>query len=91
MEANNKMEGLLLELFTSPTCPHCPRAREAMGEAVKAMKNALLIEREVTAPENAELARGYGIRSVPTLIINGAYRVEGVPQRDDIMRFLRQI
>ncbi|MDP6459966.1 MAG: thioredoxin family protein [Candidatus Hydrothermarchaeota archaeon] len=85
------MEGLLLELFTSPTCPFCPRAREAIGEAVKTMKNALLIEREVTDSENANLAKKYGIQSVPTLIINGAYRIEGVPQREDLMRFLRQI
>lgn len=85
------MEGLLLELFTSPTCPYCPKAREAIGEVVKTMKNALLIEREVTEPENAELARKYGIYSVPTLIINGQYRVEGVPRRDELQRFLRQI
>jgi small redox-active disulfide protein 1 len=91
MEANNKMEGLLLELFTSPTCPYCPRAREAIGDAVKAMKNALFIERDVTESENAELARRYGIQSVPTLIINGAYRIEGVPGRDDLLRFLRQM
>jgi len=85
------VEGLLLELFTSPTCPHCPRARETIGEAVKTMRNALLVEREVTEPENAELARGYGIQSVPTLIVNGRYRIEGVPLRDDLLRFLRQM
>lgn len=84
------MEGFLLELFTSPTCPHCPRAREIISEAVKSMRNALLIVREVTEPENAELARKHGIQSVPTLIINGNYRVEGVPRREELLRFLRQ-
>lgn len=38
-------KAILIELFTSPTCPHCPRAKEVAERAVKGLPNALLLER----------------------------------------------
>ena len=73
------MEGILLELFTSPTCPHCPTAKSIVGNVVKKMDNALLIVRDVSIPENAKIAAQYGIRGVPTLIINRKHIINGVP------------
>jgi len=57
---------ILIELFTSPTCPYCPKAKEIAERIVKELPNALLIERDVTVNENAEIARKYGIQGVPS-------------------------
>ncbi len=73
------MMELLLELFTSPTCPHCPAAKKIAENVVKQMEGALLIERDVSLPENADTAARYGIRGVPTIVINGKYQMAGVP------------
>ena len=73
---------LLLELFTSPTCPHCPAAKRITENVVKQMEGALLIERDVSSPENADVAARYGIQGVPTIIINGRYQMAGVPRSE---------
>jgi small redox-active disulfide protein 1 len=73
------MMEFLLELFTSPTCPYCPAAKRVAENVVKQMEGAILIERDVSLPENAEAAARYRIQGVPTLIVNGKYQITGVP------------
>ncbi len=83
---------LLIELFTSPTCPYCPRAKEIAERIVKRLPNALLIERDVSQPENAEIARRYGIMGVPTMVINGRYKITGVPaSEEELISYLQSI
>ncbi len=82
------MHGYVFELFTSPTCPYCPEARRRVENIVKKLKNAILIERNISEPENAELARRYGIMSVPTLIINGRYKIVGLVSEEEILSYL---
>jgi small redox-active disulfide protein 1 len=86
------MKKILLELFTSPTCPHCPTAKRIVGNAVKQMEDVLLIERDVSIPENANIAKEYGISGVPTLVINNKYRITGAPRsEDEVIRVIEQI
>jgi small redox-active disulfide protein 1 len=73
----------LLELFTSPTCPHCPGAKRVAENVVKQMSGALLIERDISTPENAETAAKYGITGVPAIVVNGKYKMFGVPPSED--------
>ncbi len=83
---------ILIELFTSPTCPYCPKAKNIAEKIVKEIPNALLIERDVTINENAEISRKYGIQGVPTMIINGTYRIVGVPNSErEVINYLKQI
>jgi thioredoxin 1 len=70
---------ILIELFTSPTCPHCPAAKRVAENVVGQMEGALMIERDVSIPENAEIAASYGIRGVPVIVVNGKYQMVGVP------------
>lgn len=70
---------LLLEFFTSPTCPHCPAAKRVAENVVKQMSGALLIERDVSIPENAAIAANYGVQGVPTIVVNCKYKMVGVP------------
>jgi small redox-active disulfide protein 1 len=81
-------EGILIELFTSPTCPYCPRAKEVAERIVKRMSKVLLIERDVSQPENAEIARSYGIQGVPAMVINGRYKILGVPREEQLLHYL---
>ena len=48
-------------LFTTPTCQYCPPAKELLTE----VKEVLYLN----AQDNIELAKQYGVRSVPTLVI----------------------
>ena len=55
-------------LFTQKTCPNCPKAKEEM-EGTPYL-------RVLDAAENMDLARKFGIRSVPTVVVceNNAYK-----------------
>lgn len=48
-------------LFTTKTCPNCPPAKAA----VAGLNDIEVLD----AHENIELAQGFGIRAVPSLII----------------------
>jgi small redox-active disulfide protein 1 len=74
---------LLIELFTSPTCPHCPAAKRVTENVVKQMEGALLIERDISTPEDAEVAARYRVQGVPTIVVNGKYKMVGVPGSED--------
>jgi len=70
---------ILIELFTSPSCPHCPRAKAMAENVVRQLPGTLLIERDVTKPDNQRVAAEYGIRGVPTMVINRKHMITGVP------------
>jgi protein-disulfide isomerase len=67
------MAELAIEVFTSPTCPHCPGAVIATEELLK--NNPELAEKikwaelSTASVEGSRKAREYGIRSVPTIIL----------------------
>ena len=73
----------LIELFTSPNCPNCPAAKRIAENVVKQMDGALLIERDVSLPECAEMAAKYGIIGVPAIVVNGKFKMVGVPTSED--------
>ena len=51
-------------LFATKTCPNCKQAEKLLNEANIAFTKVL-------AEENADLARKFGIRQAPTIIIDG--------------------
>ncbi len=67
-----------VEVFTG-NCPLCRKALD-MVEAGKCA-SCVMIERNLAqAPEaHSEAARRYGIRSVPTIVVDGRIKVEGTP------------
>ncbi|NLK62276.1 MAG: ribonucleoside triphosphate reductase [Fusobacteria bacterium] len=48
-------------LFTSKSCPNCPKAKEELSEI-----NDIL---HIDASQNIEIAKEYGIRAVPSLVV----------------------
>ncbi|HHQ45120.1 MAG TPA: hypothetical protein ENN13_03180 [Candidatus Altiarchaeales archaeon] len=75
------MSELKIEVFTSPTCPHCPGA-------VRATKKLLEDHPELTdcvkwremntgTPEGRRNAQKYEIRTVPTIILTNSSNEKG--------------
>ncbi|HKZ63919.1 MAG TPA: thioredoxin family protein [Thermoplasmata archaeon] len=68
-----------IEVFTGD-CPLCRQALDAV-EAGKCGSCELIernLARDFTA--NADAAARYGVRAVPTIVIDGRIRVEGKPE-----------
>ena len=55
-------------LFTTKSCPNCPKAKEEMAGTPYL--------KVLDTTDNMDLARKYGVRSVPTLVVceNNAYK-----------------
>jgi hypothetical protein len=75
-----------LVLYVAPGCTHCPAmVRSTAPLAVGSEKIRLAI---VDAALFQETAAADKIRSVPTLILDGNYRFNGVVPRKDVMQML---
>ena len=57
-------------LFATPTCPNCKIACQYMDKAGFTYKKLM-------ADENAELARSYGIKQAPTLVLPDGTKFAG--------------
>lgn len=67
-----------IEVFTGG-CPLCRKTLEIVE--VGKCASCVLIERDLEAEfeAHAELGRRYGVRAVPTIVVDGRIKVEGVP------------
>lgn len=63
-------------LFTSPTCPQCPAAKDFIHEFRKERDDFQLVEYSTHSHDGQKRARTYNVMSVPTFIIQGP----GYPQ-----------
>ncbi len=66
----------VIELITSPACPHCLPVKKALAEAVQKIKGeglkVTLTNYSTATPQGAAKAREYGVASVPTAIVAGS-------------------
>jgi len=70
-----------VEVFTSPTCPHCPSAKKLAHEVAKEMDDVVVKEMSTATHEGSRKAKRYGIMSVPTIIITGPASPEPIGLR----------
>ena len=86
----NLNKPLHLQVFVTPTCPHCPRA--VLLAHQMAMENPAMIRAEgVEATEFPELANQFNVRGVPQTVINAGMGtvVGAMPEKNlpaEIMR-----
>ncbi len=78
---------LALEVFVTPTCPHCPPA------VLLAYRCAFASERvtaaAIEANEFPQLSQELGVRSVPRIVVDGEPRWDGsVPEAEFLRRLL---
>mgnify|MGYP001026408252 FL=1 len=79
-----------VELFYSPTCLYCPRARKTLLEAAEELgENVRVREINVLSQAGVEEAEKYGVRGVPTMVVNGKAQITGVPTREQLLRAIQ--
>jgi glutaredoxin-like protein len=64
-----------VHVFTTPTCPHCPRAVAVAHEMAFANPNITAFAVEAT--EFPDLARKYAVTGVPKTVVNDAVEILG--------------
>ena len=80
-------EPLKIEVFIAPVCPYCAHAVETVNKAVSVSQN--LESWIVDAIEFPESAAAYGIKSTPTIVVNGEPRWVGKITFDDFKGLLK--
>jgi alkyl hydroperoxide reductase subunit AhpF len=81
---------LHLEVFVTPTCPHCPRAVRLAYQF--AMENDNIRADAIEATEFPDWATRYRVHAVPKTVINESSQIEGsLPEEfflDEILKTL---
>ncbi|HID47100.1 MAG TPA: thioredoxin [Methanothermococcus okinawensis] len=78
-----------IEVFTSPTCPHCPPAKRVVEEVVAELGGGVDVE-YIDVMREPERAIKYGIMAVPTIVINGEVAFVGAPTKEELKAKLSQ-
>jgi len=95
IRANRERNTVKVEVFTSPTCPHCPSAIRIAREVAREFQGQVrVIEVSTATPSGSRRARKYGIMSVPTVIVTGPGSVEslghrGTPSRKTLKKLIK--
>lgn len=79
-----------VEVFTSPTCPHCPGAVKAVESAKEQIPDLDVDVCSVNDEESRQRAINYGIMAVPSIVINGAVEFVGAPTLDELLDKLQE-
>jgi glutaredoxin-like protein len=78
---------LTVHVFSTPTCPHCPRAINVAHEIAWANPNVTAYAVEVT--EFPDLARRYHVTGVPKTVVDGGIEILGaLPEAEFIEQAL---
>ncbi len=78
-----------LEVFTSPTCPYCPMAKEVAEEAKGKFEDSIEIE-YVDITKDRERAIEYGLAAVPAIAMNGEIKFVGAPSLEDLVASIKE-
>jgi len=78
-----------IELFYSPACPLCPRARELVM-SLDEDNNMQIEEVNILSNEGLKRAENYGVSSLPTIVLNGKTKLTGLPSRSNLMKMIQQ-
>ena len=76
----------VIEVFTSPTCPHCPRALEMARQLAMEMPGIKVVEQSTATPQGFARAAFYDVQAVPTVFINGKRAFVGAPPSMEALR-----
>ncbi|WP_456468291.1 MJ0307 family thioredoxin [Archaeoglobus sp.] len=80
----------MMKLFTSPTCPYCPKAEKVVSKVAKD-EGVVALELPVNTDEGMREALKYGIRGVPALVVDEKYLILGVPDEVELRRLIRKL
>jgi len=78
-------EPLHLQVFITPTCPHCPKAVRLAHKM--AIENEMISADMVEATEFPQLSMKYNVRGVPRTMLSGDFPIEGaLPENAFVQR-----
>jgi len=82
---------ITIELFYSPVCPHCPRARETLLKALEKVDQKIRIDEvNVLSLDGLKRAEQYGVKTVPTIIINMKHKIVGIPEKESLLKVINR-
>lgn len=82
---------ILIKLFTSPTCPMCPKAKEVLKRIAEKDKDVMILEFSVNTDEGLREALKYNVRAVPTIVVNERYVIMGVPDYKKLKELISRL
>jgi glutaredoxin-like protein len=82
--AEHVTEPLDIQVFVTPTCPHCPRAVTLAHRL--AVESPLITASCVEATEFMDLSRKFRVTGVPKTIVNGSIEILGAVPEDQFVR-----
>lgn len=85
-EALSPRPPVVIEVFTSPTCPHCPRALLMAKEVAAQIPGVRVVEQSTATPQGLAKAAFYDVQAVPTVFINGKRAFVGAPPSVEALR-----
>jgi len=80
-------ENLLMQVFVTPTCPHCPPA--AVLASRMAQYSDKVRSEVIEANEFPELSEKFSVKGVPRTVINGTFWAEGSLPESLMIRALK--
>lgn len=60
-----------IEIFTSPTCPNCPPAKNLVREIEKEVDDVKVVEFSTATKQGLKRAQSLHVFSVPTIFVTG--------------------
>ena len=75
-----------IQVFVTPTCPHCPRAVTLAHRL--AVESPLITASCVEATEFMDLTRKFRVTGVPKTVVNGSIEILGAVPEDQFVRIV---
>jgi glutaredoxin-like protein len=86
--AEHVAEPLDINVFVTPTCPHCPRAVTLAHRM--AFEHPLIHATCIEATEFMDLSRQYRVTGVPKTVVNGTIEILGAVPEETFVRMVLQ-
>ena len=81
---------MLIEIITSPQCPHCHTAKRVVEEVVKKVSWDDIEVKYIDATEDPGTVEKYSIMAVPTIVVDGEVAFVGAPSSEQLENYLRE-
>lgn len=78
-----------IKFFYSPTCSDCLKLRMVLMGVLNSLNNVNVEEINVISQDGAEKANAYGIKKVPTILINGKVKLVGLLTSEELYKKIR--
>ncbi|VAX15704.1 hypothetical protein MNBD_IGNAVI01-3033 [hydrothermal vent metagenome] len=84
------MDQIKIEVFSSPGCSKCQRAKEILRNMVAELEENLIDWREVNILEELNYSVKLGVLSTPAIAVNGKLVFTGLPSAKKLNAYLEQ-